>query len=495
VRTSNAIGDGVPSIDMTVLITGRTLTLEEVVRVARRREPVRLDPSARERMAQARVVVERVVAAGDAAYGITTGVGVLKRVPLDGRAANDYARRLVRQHRVGQGPSAPPDVVRATLLLQLNAFASSLPGVRPLLAERLVDALAGEPPAVRSLGSVGQADLAPLADLAAAVFAEMELAAGEGLALVTGNPFATAWAALAVVDAGRLLDALDVAAAVSLEGAVANLSILDPVAGRARPSAGLALVLNRFRALLDGSVAWQAPRNLQDPLTFRNAAQVHAAAREVLAHVESVVAGELNASQGNPTVDVDAGRVVSGANFEIVGLAAALDYLRVVLATVLTTAGERAVKLLETSWSGLPTGLAASDDPSDAGLEYLGIAVQALVGEARLLAGPVSFELASSAHAEGIEDRTTLAPLAARRTVDMVGLGRRIAAIELAVASQAVELRRSAATGRGTAMAIRAVREVVPFVGLGDHVPDIEPLVDLVASGRFEPARLIAPDR
>jgi histidine ammonia-lyase len=480
---------------MTVLITGRSLTLDEVVRVARHREPVQLDPTARERMSRARAVVERVVAAGNAAYGITTGVGVLKRVPLEGSAADDYARRMVRQHRVGQGPSAPPDVVRATLLLQLNAFASGLPGVRPLLADRLVDALAGDPPAVRILGSVGQADLAPLAEIAEAVLAETELAAGEGLALVTGNSFATAWAALALIDTGVLLDALDVAAAISLEGALANLSILDPVAIQARPSASLALVLDRFRALLDGSTAWQSPRNLQDPLTFRNVPQIHAVARDALAHVESVVARELNASQGNPTVDVEGARVVSGANFEIVGLAAALDYLRIVLATVLTTAGERVVKLLESTWSGLPTGLAAADDPSDAGLAYLGIAVQALVGDARLLAGPVSFELASSAHAEGIEDRTTLAPLAARRTAEMVGLGRRVVAVELAVASQAVELRGSTPIGRGIARAIEVVREVVPFVRTGDYVPDVEPLVDLVASGRFEPADLIDPDR
>ena len=150
---------------------------------------------------------------------------------------------------------------------------------------------------------------------------------------------------------------------------------------------------------------------------------------------------ELNASQGNPMVVAAEGRVVSVANFEISGLAAALDYQRIVLATVLAASAERVVKLLETTWSGLPTGLAASDDPSDAGLEYLGIAVQALAAEARLLAAPVSFELVSTSHAEGIEDRTTMAPLAARRTAEMVGLGRRIAAVELTVAAQAAELR------------------------------------------------------
>jgi len=345
---------------------------------------------------------------------------------------------------------------------------------------------------VRVLGSVGQADLAPLADLAGAVFADVELAAGEGLAVITGNPFATAWAALALADLERLLDALDVAGALSLEGLGANLSVLHPAVEAARPHPGLAASLAILRRLLAGSAIWapDASRNLQDPLTFRNVAHLHGAARDALAHARGVLDVELNASQGNPMVVAAEGRVVSVANFEISGLAAALDYQRIVLATVLASSAERVVKLLETTWSGLPTGLAASDDPSDAGLEYLGIAVQALAAEARLLAAPVSFELVSTSHAEGIEDRTTMAPLAARRTAEMVALGQRIAAVELTAAAQAAELRGVDRLGAGTAAAHLAVRRVIPFVGPGDVVPDVEPLIDVVARGEFGPGRL-----
>jgi histidine ammonia-lyase len=214
-------------------------------------------------------------------------------------------------------------------------------------------------------------------------------------------------------------------------------------------------------------------------------AQLHGAARDGLAHGRTVLDVELNASQGNPIVVLDEGAVVSVANFEIAGLAAALDYQRILLATVLGAAAERVVKLLETPWSGLPTGLAASGDPDDPGLAYLGIAVQAFAAEARLLAAPVSFELVSTAHAEGIEDRTTMAPLAARRTAEMVALGRRIAAVELTVAAQAVELRGTARLGTGTDAALRAVRRTTPYTGPGDVVPDVEALVDAVGRGEF----------
>jgi histidine ammonia-lyase len=194
---------------------------------------------------------------------------------------------------------------------------------------------------------------------------------------------------------------------------------------------------------------------------------------------------ELNASQGNPIVVLAENRLVSVANYEILPLAAGLDAFRILLATALSADSERIVKLLETTWSGLPTGLTPSTDPSDPGLGYLGIACQSIAAEARLLAQPVSFELVSTSHAEGIEDRTALAHVAARRLSEMVGLGRRLVAIELAVATQAIELRGMTPQGLGTARAMHEVRQKVPFLAEGDVVPDVEPLVDRIEKGAF----------
>ena len=117
-------------------------------------------------------------------------------------------------------------------------------------------------------------------------------------------------------------------------------------------------------------------------------------------------------------------------------------------------------------------------------MTYLSLAAQSLAVEARLLAQPVSFELTSTAHAEGIEDRTTMAPLAARRTAEMVGLGGSIVAIELAVAAQAVQLR-GLRPGRGSGRALAFVRGHVPYLEVGDHVTDVATLADAVRSGAF----------
>lgn len=472
---------------MTVVLTGRDLDRDAVIRVARRGEAVALDDDARIRMDRSRDVVRSVLARGETIYGSNTGVGVLKRVGVATRDAAGYSDWMIRHHIVGQGPAAPADVVRATMLRLANHFAEGSAGVRPELADRLVAALNhGESPLVRTIGSVGQADLAPLAEVADALFRDMTLDPGEGTALLDNNAFSTGWAALAVADVATLLDALDVAGALSLEGLAANPTMLHAAIGETRPYRGLQRTLDRLRELLAGSAIWDAgvARNLQDPLTFRNLPQIQGACRDVLDHVDRVLAIELNASQGNPIVVPAEDRVVSVANFEILPLVAALDYLRIILATALTSSAERTVKALGTPWSGLPTGLVPLPGTTEAGLTYLSLAAQSLAVEARLLAQPVSFELTSTAHAEGIEDRTTMAPLAARRVAEMASLGSTIAAIELAVGAQAVQLR-GLRQGDRTARATAAIRRVVPYLASGDHVPDIAGLVAMVRDGTF----------
>jgi histidine ammonia-lyase len=472
---------------VTVVHTGRELDRGQLVRAARDREPVTLDPAARARMARTRAIVRKALERGDPVYGLSTAVGVLKRVDVPAADAAGYASGMLGHHLVGQGPDAPPDVVRATLVRLANHLAEGSPGVRPELVDRILAVLDGaDTPRVRAIGSVGQADLAPLADLAVGIAAGFDLEPGEGIALLDNNAFSTAWATLAIADTETLLDALDVAGALSLDGFAANPTLLHPAIGRVRPHPGIRTTLATLTDLLAGSAIHEpgVARNLQDPLSFRNLPQVHGAARDAMAHVDAVLAIELNASQGNPIVVEDEHRVVSVANFEILPLVAAVDYLRIVLATALSVATERVVKSLFTPWSGLPTGLAPDGGTAHAGLTYLSLAAQSLAVEARLLAAPVSFELVSSAHAEGIEDRTTTAPLAARRLAGMVELGATIVAIELAVGAQALELRGHRA-GAGTRRAFEAVRRHVPFLTMADRVPDVAGLAAAVAGGEI----------
>lgn len=476
---------------MTVVIDGGSLTTDELVRVARDGERVSIALASTERMAKGRAVVEAALARGDEVYGLTTGVGERKSVRLDPGEIDAYNRLLILNHRVGQQPIAEPEVVRATMLRLANGLAAGTVGVRPQLAEVVVDALnAQKTLAVRARGSIGQADLAPMADLAHGLLegSDFRLAAGEGLALIDNNAFSTGMGALAVWDCGRLLDTLDVAGALSLEAFSGNLSPLDVSVAESRPFPGVLATIERMRGLLEGSDLWgpEPSRNLQDPLCFRTMPQVHGTARDVYEFVEGQLELELNASQGNPVVDPERGVIRGAGNFDAFALAAALDQLRAVLATVLTASAERCLKLVHAPFSGLPHGLAARDGLAEDAFNMFGVSVQALAAEARMLAAPVSYEVVSTTQAAGIEDRATMAPLAARRLADMVSIAHGIAAIELCTAAQGADLRADRGLGAGAARARVLVRGVVAVLGEGDPLPqDLEPLIDLVRRGMF----------
>ena len=490
---------------MTITLNGSDLTVTQVVAAARHGETVALAPEALAAMRRSRAIVQDVLAGGEPVYGLTTGVGERKAYLLDPAARQRFNHRLVLNHRIAQGDAAPADVVRGAMLCLANSYAKGVTGVRPELAEMIVTLLnEGFAPPVRRLGSIGQGDLGPMADLAHGLITRsgFEVAENEGLALVSSNAFTTAWACLATADAEALLAVFDVAGALDLEAFGANVACLHPVIEQVRPFPGLVATLHQLRLLLAGSYLWQpgAARFLQDPLTFRCLPQIHGAARDALGYVMSILQIELNSSQSNPVVvpathepgnepGNEQGRIVSVGNFDIGHLAAALDFLRIALAPVVTSANERAVKLLQAPYSGLPAGLAAGAGSPDDALAELAVAGQAITVEARTLAHPVSYELASSVKGDGIEDRATMAPLSARRLADMIALSARVVAIELVVAAQAIDLRAPGQLGLGTGRAYRMIRELVPFTQADGTLPaDLEPLVELVTMGTLTPA-------
>jgi histidine ammonia-lyase len=472
---------------VTVRLTGRDLTLAEVVAVARGGEQIVLAEEALAAMAAASALAAGVAEQGKPVYGLTTGLGVQKRT-VQQRDDSGFSWRQVAESRAGVGPLAPPDVVRAAMLVFGNQMAGATTCIRPVLAERLVRALNdGERPEVRARGSIGASDLAQMADLATAVFAGMDLVQGEGLALINSSAFGTGSAALALADAGRLVNSADAAAALCLEGFAANVSVLHPAIERARPDPVLARTLARLRELLSGSYLWDegAARNLQDPLNFRSTAPVQAAARRALEYADSVMAIELNAAQGNPLVSVADGTIRSACLYEVVGVSAALDFVRIALAAMLLAASERSLKLMDTPWSGLPVGLQEPGSP-DLGLSILAITAESLGAEVTTLAQPVSHIVTSTAGAEGVEDRATHLPLSARRLAELIDAGEAIVAIELLASAQAVDLRGVSPLGRGTSVAHERLREVVPTMRSGDTPPvDVAPVVALIRDGAF----------
>jgi histidine ammonia-lyase len=368
---------------------------------------------------------------------------------------------------------------------------------------------------VRMVGSVGQGDLAEMADIgkvligrgyaeyqgetmpgAAALqragLAPIELEAKEALALISSNGLTMGRGSLVLVDTADLIESLQTAAALSFEGFLANLSIIHPAAAQMRPHAGHMTAQLRLRDLLAGSHLWSdgAARNLQDPLSIRCVPQTHGALYDALSVARGTMEIELNSASDNPLVVIEDEAIVSVGNFDIAGLAMAFDFLRLALAHAAQIANERVQKLLWRHFSGLPTGLAPRDGPSG-GLKPLGRSFAALAAETRFLANPVSLDYRGQL-AEGIEDHASMAPLAVSTTSQLVSLMHRLVALELLIAAQAIDLRGTGdQLGDGTGLAHAFVREHAPtLIDEMEWSVDIDVLAVLVGEGEL--ARRVA---
>lgn len=467
-----------------IVLSGDGLTVDRVLAVARGRAPVGLDEEALVRVRAARDVVDRVLASGEAVYGLNTGLGSLARhhIPLAEMTAFSFA--TVADQVSSYGRPLAVDVVRAMMVSRVNGMLKAGVGVRRELIELLVALLNhGIHPVVRMVGSVGQGDLSEMADigkvligrgwaeyggetmsgekaLRRAGLAPIALGPKEALGLISANGVTMGRGSLVLVDAADLLDSMQIAAALSFEAFLANLSVIHPAAARARPHAGLETAMARLRELLEGSDLWRpgAARNLQDPLSIRCVPQTHAAVYDALSVARGMMEIELNSAGDNPLVLVDEGAIVSVGNFDVASLAMAFDYVRLGIAHAAQVANERVQKLLWRHFSGLPTGLAHGDGPTG-GLRPLGRAFAALASEARLLANSVSLDYRGQL-AEGVEDHASMAPLAVSTTSALVSLVHRLVALELIVSAQAIDLRGGPARlGAGTARAYAVVRE------------------------------------
>ena len=463
-----------------IVVSGFQLTTADIVRVARAHAPVSLAPEVLARMHAARAVVDNAVEARTPVYGVTTSVGPKTGVPLEPSRIPEFNKRLLLTHNVAHGPLAAPDTVRAMMVVLLNSMASGYLGVRPLLAEKLIEALnSGRTFKVHTWGSMGQSDMAPISDLALALYADVDLQAGEALALLNSSALAIGMAALAFSDLEHQLDIWSLVGAMSMEGFAANPSIISQAALKSRPFSGVLRHGERIQRYLAGSYLWErnGPRFLQDPLSFRSLPLLQGAAADSMVFAARQLATELGSSQNNPIVSVEDGTLISVANFDAVALCMALDVARLAFAPVVTSSTERVTKQVDSFWSGITPGLIEEDGVGLPGFNGLAQFHKSITSEARLLTGPVVQELASSSHSNGNLDRASLAVFGARRATELAQLCASICATEMLVAAQAVDCRGKTPLGQVTRQLHGFVREVVPFAAAGDRVPFLEPLI------------------
>ncbi|HET7182293.1 MAG TPA: histidine ammonia-lyase, partial [Candidatus Limnocylindrales bacterium] len=463
-----------------VVLTGADLAVEDVEAVARHGAAAILDAAARTRMERSRAVVDALVDEGAVVYGLTTGFGALADRSIDRADAARLQENLLVSHAVGVGEPLPRDVVRAMLLLRANTLALGFSGARPAVADRLLDFLRlGIHPVVPSQGSVGASgDLAPLAHLALPLIGRgqvelhgqvvpalialretglepMELGAKEGLAILNGTQLMSALGALLAVDAHRLAATVSVAAAMSVEALLGTDVAFAAALQAARPHPGQVAVAAELRWLLRESTLQRAhhasAHKVQDPYSLRCAPQVQGAARDALAHLDRVLAIEMNAATDNPLIfpdggvaDADAratggGRVISGGNFHGEPIALALDFAKLALAELGSISERRTALLLDPHLNGGLPAFLGSDSGLESGFMLLQYTAAALASENKGLAHPASVDsIPTSANQE---DHVSMGPIAGRQARRILEHVEQIVAIELLCAARALELR------------------------------------------------------
>ncbi len=497
------------------LLDGRSLDLATVVRVARGDAHPRLVEQARDRMTASRAIVDGSLERNERVYGISTGFGRLAEVYIGQSRRRELQLNLVRSHSSGVGTLLAREEVRAMMLLRANALARGNSGCRPILVERLLEFLArGLTPVVPEVGSVGASgDLAPLAHVALCVVGEgmlddgggprptatvlaehdlepVELFEKEGLALINGTQATTALGVLGVSAAEVLVESIDVAGAMSLEALKGTPSPFIEEVHEARPHPGQQTSAQRLRLLLQHSEIRESHRfndpRVHDAYSLRCMPQVHGAAREVLAYATRILTTECNASTDNPLVFAYGeghGRIVSAGNFHAQVVAQALDFVAIALVDLGSIAERRIERMLNPDLSGLPAFL-ARDPGVESGFMIAQVAAVDLLGEMRVLAHPASVDSVSTSAAK--EDHVSMGMAAARKLRRVVECLEYIAAIELMVATQALDFHRPLTPGLGVQEAVARVRgEVAALEGDRVLTADLERLWRCVRAGAF----------
>jgi len=473
---------------MPVVVSGKTLTIDDVHRVARLNEKVELAPEAVERIKACRAFLQTKLAAGETMYGTNTGIGELSEVRLTDDQTREFQKYLIFNHAAGIGEPMPIEWVRGAMLGRINVHAKGFSACRLEITQTYVNLLnAGVTPVVCTKGSVGACgDLAPMAQIALSLMGEGEsfyqgermptsramekagvrvpgLEARDGLAAINGSNFIGAVGCLTVYDTERWLKQADIAAAMSLEALLANLKPYESRLHELRGFNGAVTSAENIRKMVAGSdlTTGAVKVKVQDAYSMRSTPQVIGAARDQLRWCRQQLEIELNGVNDNPIFLMDEGRILTGANFQGSPLGLPLDGVGTAIAMVCVLSERRLNRLLNSALSvGLPAFL-TKNPGIYSGYMLSQYTAGMLIVEQRILSNPGSVQSIPAAADQ--EDFVSMGWNTALKTWQILDNAYGVLGIEFIAAAQALDIRGFKA-GKGTTAARDAVREVVEFL-------------------------------
>ena len=468
-------------------LSSERLTIAGLKEIIDSGKPVALSEELRHRIVRCREYLDRKIQDSDQpVYGITTGFGSLCDISVGGDELSQLQRNLVMSHSCGTGEQVPSEIVRLMLLLKIRSLSYGYSGVRLETVERLIDFYNnGILPVVYRQGSLGASgDLAPLAHLSlpllglgevehdgrrrpsAEVLEEfgwkpLELQSKEGLALLNGTQFMSAYGVQAVIDAWRLSDWADRIGALSLDAFDGRIEPFYDEVHVIRAHPGQLATARAVRSLLEGSELIRRPKkHVQDPYSFRCMPQVHGATKDTIDYVAGVLETEINSPTDNPTIFPDEDMIISAGNFHGQPIALAMDFLAIALAELGSISERRIYKLISGS-RGLPHFLVANPG-LNSGFMIPQYTAASIVSQSKGLCMPASVDSIPSS--QGQEDHVSMGANAATKLRRVVLNTERVLAIELFNAAQALEFRRPARTSPALENLVADYRRRVPFI-------------------------------
>ena len=468
-------------------ISPAKITLSDISNITGKKMTLALSEESSSAIQKCRDYLEtRLQKDSGAMYGINTGFGSLCDIQISIDDLNDLQTNLVRSHACGLGDRVPDEIVKLMLLLKIQSLSYGYSGVRLETVQRLVEMYNKELlPVVYQKGSLGASgDLAPLAHLSLPLIGEGEisfkgttypaaeilkehgldplaLGAKEGLALLNGTQFMSAYGVWCILHAHRYSAFADICAALSADAFDCKTEPYLPYIHTIRPHNGQVETAKNMLSLLHGSeIAKREKKQTQDPYSFRCVPQVHGASKDAIVHITNVFETEINSVTDNPNIFPDEELILSGGNFHGQPLAIALDYLCIALAE-LGNISERRIYNLISGKRGLPEFLIATPG-LNSGLMIPQYAAAALASENKQLCTPSSVDSIPSSN--GQEDHVSMGANGATKAYRVVKNLQDILAIEWMNASQAIEFRRPLKTSAPLEKLLTGYREKVYFI-------------------------------
>ena len=468
-------------------ITSDVISIEEISEIIYEGKQIALSEEATLNIQKCRAYLDKKMQNNDKPiYGINTGFGSLCNVIISDENLSKLQENLVKSHACGTGDEVPQEIVKLMLLLKIQSLSYGHSGVQLQTVHRLIDFYNNDIlPIIYTQGSLGASgDLAPLAHLSLPLLGEGDvfyegvkqssqkvlkklgwspivLQSKEGLALLNGTQFMSAYGVYALIKISRLAYLADVIAAISLEGFDGRIEPFNELIHMVRPHKGQINTARRFNDLLEGSqIIAQEKKHVQDPYSFRCIPQVHGASKDVFDYARKTFKTEINSVTDNPNIFIESDIIISGGNFHGQPLALALDFLGIAVAE-LGSISERRTYQLISGLRDLPPFL-VSNPGLNSGFMIPQYTAASIASQNKQLATPASID--SIVSSNGQEDHVSMGANAATKTLKIVENLERILAIELMNASQAIEFRRPLQSSDFLEMFLKSFREEVPLV-------------------------------